>query len=99
VVAEQELAHFLDEEDPERSWQREKALTAAAQRLMSVATPAVRPDLRRLSTRAGRASRGCCSQLRQLGGSRRVTWPLRDRLTASTRATRTHSEHRRDTRG
>ena len=32
VVAEPELAHFLDEEDPERSWRREKALTAATRR-------------------------------------------------------------------
>ncbi|HKR49219.1 MAG TPA: ATP-binding protein [Pseudonocardiaceae bacterium] len=32
VVAEPELAHFLDEEDPERAWRREKALTAATRR-------------------------------------------------------------------
>jgi hypothetical protein len=32
VVAEPELAHFLDEDDPERSWRREKALTAATRR-------------------------------------------------------------------
>jgi hypothetical protein len=32
VVAEPSLAHFLDEEDPERAWRREKALTAATRR-------------------------------------------------------------------
>ncbi|MGH3905437.1 MAG: ATP-binding protein [Pseudonocardiaceae bacterium] len=32
VVAEPELAHFLDEDDPERAWRREKALTAATRR-------------------------------------------------------------------
>ncbi len=32
VVAEPELVHFLDEEDPERAWRREKALTAATRR-------------------------------------------------------------------
>ncbi|MGH4012666.1 MAG: ATP-binding protein [Pseudonocardiaceae bacterium] len=32
VVAEPELHHFLDEEDPERAWRREKALTAATRR-------------------------------------------------------------------
>jgi len=32
VVAEPELAHFLDEENPERAWRREKALTAATRR-------------------------------------------------------------------
>ncbi|MGH4003561.1 MAG: ATP-binding protein, partial [Pseudonocardiaceae bacterium] len=32
VVAEPELAHYLDEEDPERAWRREKALTAATRR-------------------------------------------------------------------
>ncbi|MGQ0777269.1 MAG: ATP-binding protein, partial [Pseudonocardiales bacterium] len=32
VVAEPELAHFLDDEDPERAWRREKALTAATRR-------------------------------------------------------------------
>ncbi|MDQ3988932.1 MAG: ATP-binding protein, partial [Actinomycetota bacterium] len=32
VVAEPELAHFVDEEDPERSWRREKALAAATRR-------------------------------------------------------------------
>ncbi|MGH3605418.1 MAG: ATP-binding protein, partial [Pseudonocardiaceae bacterium] len=32
VVGEPELSHFLDEEDPERAWRREKALTAATRR-------------------------------------------------------------------
>jgi hypothetical protein len=32
VVAEPDLAHFFDEEDPERAWRREKALTAATRR-------------------------------------------------------------------
>jgi AAA domain-containing protein len=32
VVAEPELAHFLDEDDPDRAWRREKALTAATRR-------------------------------------------------------------------
>ncbi|MGH3873313.1 MAG: ATP-binding protein [Pseudonocardiaceae bacterium] len=32
VVAEPELEHFLDEDDPERAWRREKALTAATRR-------------------------------------------------------------------
>ncbi|MGB8962105.1 MAG: ATP-binding protein [Pseudonocardiaceae bacterium] len=32
VVGEPELEHFLDEEDPERAWRREKALTAATRR-------------------------------------------------------------------
>ncbi|GAA4018776.1 ATP-binding protein [Allokutzneria multivorans] len=32
VVAEPQLEHFLDEEDPERSWRREKALAAATRR-------------------------------------------------------------------
>ncbi|MGH3795726.1 MAG: ATP-binding protein [Pseudonocardiaceae bacterium] len=32
VVAEPELAHFLDEDDPERVWRRERALTAATRR-------------------------------------------------------------------
>ncbi|HEY3894894.1 MAG TPA: ATP-binding protein [Pseudonocardiaceae bacterium] len=32
VVAEPELGHFLDEDDPERAWRREKALTAATRR-------------------------------------------------------------------
>lgn len=32
VVAEPELHHFLDEDDPERAWRREKALTAATRR-------------------------------------------------------------------
>jgi hypothetical protein len=32
VVAEPELAHFADEEDPDRAWRREKALTAATRR-------------------------------------------------------------------
>jgi hypothetical protein len=32
VVAEPELSHFLDEDDPERAWRREKALTAATRR-------------------------------------------------------------------
>jgi hypothetical protein len=32
VVAEPELAHFLEEDDPERAWRRERALTAATRR-------------------------------------------------------------------
>ena len=32
VVAEPELVHFLDEDDPDRAWRREKALTAATRR-------------------------------------------------------------------
>lgn len=32
VVAEPELAHFMDEDDPERAWRREKALAAATRR-------------------------------------------------------------------
>ncbi len=32
VVAEPELSHFADEEDPDRAWRREKALTAATRR-------------------------------------------------------------------
>ncbi|SDK69071.1 AAA-like domain-containing protein [Actinopolyspora mzabensis] len=32
VVAEPELEHFVDEEDPERSWRRERALAAATRR-------------------------------------------------------------------
>lgn len=32
VVAEPELEHFLDEDDPERAWRREKALAAATRR-------------------------------------------------------------------
>jgi hypothetical protein len=32
VVAEPEYQHFVDEEDPERSWRREKALAAATRR-------------------------------------------------------------------
>jgi hypothetical protein len=32
VVAEPELSHFMDEDDPERAWRREKALTAATRR-------------------------------------------------------------------
>jgi hypothetical protein len=32
VVAEPELDHFLDEDDPERSWRRERALAAATRR-------------------------------------------------------------------
>ncbi|HEX2298671.1 MAG TPA: ATP-binding protein, partial [Pseudonocardiaceae bacterium] len=32
VVAEPQLEHFLDEDDPERAWRREKALTAATRR-------------------------------------------------------------------
>ncbi|WP_031467914.1 ATP-binding protein [Sciscionella sediminilitoris] len=32
VVAEPQLEHFMDEEDPERAWRREKALTAATRR-------------------------------------------------------------------
>ena len=32
VVAEPALTHFLDEEDPERAWRREKALAAATRR-------------------------------------------------------------------
>ena len=32
VVAEPEYEHFLDEDDPERAWRREKALTAATRR-------------------------------------------------------------------
>ncbi|MGH3625356.1 MAG: ATP-binding protein, partial [Sciscionella sp.] len=32
VVAEPELEHFADEDDPERAWRREKALTAATRR-------------------------------------------------------------------
>jgi hypothetical protein len=32
VVAEPERAHFLDEDDPDRAWRREKALTAATRR-------------------------------------------------------------------
>jgi AAA-like domain len=32
VVAEPELTHFLDEDDPDRAWRREKALTAATRR-------------------------------------------------------------------
>ena len=32
VVAEPQLEHFYDEEDPERSWRREKALVAATRR-------------------------------------------------------------------
>lgn len=32
VVAEPELEHFVDEDDPERSWRRERALAAATRR-------------------------------------------------------------------
>ncbi|TDD48425.1 ATP-binding protein [Saccharopolyspora elongata] len=32
VVAEPDLEHFVDEEDPERSWRRERALAAATRR-------------------------------------------------------------------
>jgi hypothetical protein len=32
VVAEPQIEHFLDEEDPERAWRREKALAAATRR-------------------------------------------------------------------
>ncbi|MDQ3600531.1 MAG: ATP-binding protein, partial [Actinomycetota bacterium] len=32
VVAEPEIEHFLDEDDPERAWRREKVLTAATRR-------------------------------------------------------------------
>ena len=32
VVAEPQLEHFMDEEDPERAWRRERALAAATRR-------------------------------------------------------------------
>ncbi len=51
VVAEPELAHFLDEPDPERAWRREKALTAATRRrlVLDVLTGLLPYDVARMA--------------------------------------------------
>ncbi len=50
VVAEPELEHFVDEEDPERSWRRERALAAATRRrlVLDVLTGLLPYDVARL---------------------------------------------------
>jgi len=50
VVAEPQLEHFLDEEDPERSWRRERALAGATRRrlVLDVLTGVLPYDVARM---------------------------------------------------
>ncbi|WP_017973935.1 ATP-binding protein [Actinopolyspora halophila] len=50
VVAEPELEHFVDEDDPERSWRRERALAAATRRrlVLDVLTGLLPYDIARM---------------------------------------------------
>src|SRR5690606_26951355 len=66
VVAEPQLQHFLDEDDPERAWRRERALAGATRRrlVLDVLTGVLPHDVPRLPQprlvllRAGRAAGG-----------------------------------------